>query len=132
MSEKLRFFDPQLKEKPEQELFNEPEWLMELRQLDGQIRVRREREKHLVWFFLIFFFFLITFSFCKFRSYHLFSFINVFYPAVIRQGSFSTMRTGQLLHSLAPAAPVLTWTSKVHLNRTPSLQNMMAPHLIIH
>lgn len=57
MSEKLRFFDPQLKEKPEQELFNEPEWLMELRQLDGQIRVRREREKHLVWFFLICFFF---------------------------------------------------------------------------
>lgn len=52
MSEKLRFFDPQLKEKPEQELFNEPEWLMELRQLDGQIRVRRERqrEKHLVSF----------------------------------------------------------------------------------
>lgn len=43
MSEKLRFFDPQLKEKPEQELFNEPEWLIELRRLDGQIRVRRER-----------------------------------------------------------------------------------------
>ncbi|KAF1377703.1 hypothetical protein PFLUV_G00203490 [Perca fluviatilis] len=38
MSEKLRFFDPQLKEKPEQELFNEPEWLTHLRQLDGQIR----------------------------------------------------------------------------------------------
>ncbi|XP_070706135.1 protein transport protein Sec16A isoform X2 [Pempheris klunzingeri] len=38
MSEKLRFFDPQLKEKPEQELFNEPEWLIQLRQLDGQIR----------------------------------------------------------------------------------------------
>ncbi|XP_068429853.1 protein transport protein Sec16A isoform X3 [Clinocottus analis] len=38
MSEKLRFFDPQLKEKPEQELFNEPEWLLHLRQLDGQIR----------------------------------------------------------------------------------------------
>ncbi|XP_040929109.1 protein transport protein Sec16A isoform X2 [Betta splendens] len=38
MSEKLRFFDPQLKEKPEQELFNEPEWLIELRQLDGHIR----------------------------------------------------------------------------------------------
>uniref|UniRef100_A0A3P8U3E5 Protein transport protein sec16 n=1 Tax=Amphiprion percula TaxID=161767 RepID=A0A3P8U3E5_AMPPE len=36
MSEKLRFFDPQLKEKPEQELFNEPEWLIHLRQLDGQ------------------------------------------------------------------------------------------------
>uniref|UniRef100_A0A671XJ51 Protein transport protein sec16 n=1 Tax=Sparus aurata TaxID=8175 RepID=A0A671XJ51_SPAAU len=31
----LRFFDPQLKEKPEQELFNEPEWLLQLRQLDG-------------------------------------------------------------------------------------------------
>uniref|UniRef100_A0A665W551 Protein transport protein sec16 n=1 Tax=Echeneis naucrates TaxID=173247 RepID=A0A665W551_ECHNA len=40
MSEKLRFFDPQLKEKPEQEWFNEPEWLIHLRQLDGQIRVR--------------------------------------------------------------------------------------------
>ncbi|XP_049460596.1 protein transport protein Sec16A isoform X2 [Epinephelus fuscoguttatus] len=38
MSEKLRFFDPQLKEKPEQELFNEPEWLIHLRQLDRQIR----------------------------------------------------------------------------------------------
>ncbi|XP_028458444.1 protein transport protein Sec16A isoform X2 [Perca flavescens] len=38
MSEKLRFFDPQLKEKPEQELFNEPEWLTHLRQLDGQMR----------------------------------------------------------------------------------------------
>ncbi|CAM9108044.1 unnamed protein product, partial [Lampetra planeri] len=38
MSEKLRFFDPQLKEKPEQELFIEPEWLIHLRQLDGQIR----------------------------------------------------------------------------------------------
>ncbi|XP_044031208.1 protein transport protein Sec16A isoform X4 [Siniperca chuatsi] len=38
MSEKLRFFDPQLKEKPEQELFDEPEWLIHLRQLDGQIR----------------------------------------------------------------------------------------------
>lgn len=44
MSEKLRFFDPQLKEKPEQELFIEPEWLIELRQLDGQIRVSREGE----------------------------------------------------------------------------------------
>ncbi|KAM4528543.1 protein transport protein Sec16A isoform 2-T2 [Odontesthes bonariensis] len=38
MSEKLRFFDPQLKERPEQELFIEPEWLIHLRQLDGQIR----------------------------------------------------------------------------------------------
>ncbi|KAG7241191.1 hypothetical protein INR49_025934 [Caranx melampygus] len=38
MSEKLRFFDPQLREKPEQELFNEPEWLIHLKQLDGQIR----------------------------------------------------------------------------------------------
>lgn len=41
MSEKLRFFDPQLREKPEQELFNEPDWLIDLRQLDGQIRVRQ-------------------------------------------------------------------------------------------
>uniref|UniRef100_UPI003AAC032A protein transport protein Sec16A n=1 Tax=Centroberyx gerrardi TaxID=166262 RepID=UPI003AAC032A len=38
MSEKLRFFDPQLKEKPEQELFIEPGWLIHLKQLDGQIR----------------------------------------------------------------------------------------------
>ncbi|KAK6315704.1 hypothetical protein J4Q44_G00132280 [Coregonus suidteri] len=28
MSEKMRFFDPQLKEKADQELFNEPEWLI--------------------------------------------------------------------------------------------------------
>lgn len=40
MSEKLRFFDPQLKENPEQELFKEPDWLIHLRQLDGQMRVR--------------------------------------------------------------------------------------------
>ncbi|XP_037122111.1 protein transport protein Sec16A isoform X2 [Syngnathus acus] len=38
MSEKLRFFDPQLKERPEQELFNEPDWMIQLRQLDGQIK----------------------------------------------------------------------------------------------
>ncbi|KAM4720589.1 protein transport protein Sec16A isoform 2-T2 [Anableps anableps] len=38
MSEKLRFFDPQLKERPEQELFIEPQWLSSLKQLDGQIR----------------------------------------------------------------------------------------------
>uniref|UniRef100_A0A4W5PZX0 Protein transport protein sec16 n=1 Tax=Hucho hucho TaxID=62062 RepID=A0A4W5PZX0_9TELE len=38
MSEKMRFFDPQLKEKADQELFNEPEWLINLRQLDGQMR----------------------------------------------------------------------------------------------
>ncbi|XP_071207684.1 protein transport protein Sec16A isoform X4 [Salvelinus alpinus] len=38
MSEKMRFFDPQLKEKADQELFNEPEWLIHLRQLDGQMR----------------------------------------------------------------------------------------------
>lgn len=44
MSEKLRFFDPQLREKPEQELFVEPEWLIRLRQLDGQIRVRRKNK----------------------------------------------------------------------------------------
>uniref|UniRef100_A0A6Q2Z9N8 Protein transport protein sec16 n=1 Tax=Esox lucius TaxID=8010 RepID=A0A6Q2Z9N8_ESOLU len=39
MSEKMRFFDPQLKEKADQELFMEPEWLIHLRQLDGQMRV---------------------------------------------------------------------------------------------
>ncbi|XP_078811625.1 protein transport protein Sec16A isoform X4 [Oryzias latipes] len=37
MSEKLRFYDPQLKEKPELEWFLEPDWLIELRQLIGQI-----------------------------------------------------------------------------------------------
>ncbi len=54
MSEKLRFFDPQLKEKPEQELFNEPEWLIHLRQLDGQIRVRSNKKKVFVVVVLIF------------------------------------------------------------------------------
>ncbi|XP_065099779.1 protein transport protein Sec16A isoform X1 [Paramisgurnus dabryanus] len=38
MSVRLRFFDPQLKERPEQELFIEPDWLQHLRQLDGQIK----------------------------------------------------------------------------------------------
>ncbi|XP_016126859.1 protein transport protein Sec16A-like [Sinocyclocheilus grahami] len=38
MSLRLRFFDPQLKERPEQELFIEPGWLLHLRQLDGQIK----------------------------------------------------------------------------------------------
>ncbi|XP_066501551.1 protein transport protein Sec16A isoform X2 [Hoplias malabaricus] len=38
MSERLRFFDPQLKEKPEQELFQEPEWLLHLRTLSSQIK----------------------------------------------------------------------------------------------
>uniref|UniRef100_A0A8B9HMW4 Protein transport protein sec16 n=1 Tax=Astyanax mexicanus TaxID=7994 RepID=A0A8B9HMW4_ASTMX len=39
MSERLRFFDPQLKEKPEQELFQEPDWLLLLRKLNNQIKV---------------------------------------------------------------------------------------------
>uniref|UniRef100_A0A671QGA5 Protein transport protein sec16 n=1 Tax=Sinocyclocheilus anshuiensis TaxID=1608454 RepID=A0A671QGA5_9TELE len=39
MSLRLRFFDPQMKERPEQELFIEPDWLLHLRQLDGQIKV---------------------------------------------------------------------------------------------
>ncbi|KAA0719748.1 Protein transport protein [Triplophysa tibetana] len=38
MSVRLRFFDPQLKERPEQESFIEPDWLLHLRQLDGQIK----------------------------------------------------------------------------------------------
>ncbi|XP_078498043.1 protein transport protein Sec16A isoform X2 [Lissotriton helveticus] len=38
ISSQLRFFDPQLKEKPEQELFIEPVWLVRLRHLDGQIK----------------------------------------------------------------------------------------------
>ncbi|XP_072518719.1 protein transport protein Sec16A isoform X2 [Salminus brasiliensis] len=38
MSERLRFFDPQLKEKPEQELFEEPDWLLLLRKLNSQIK----------------------------------------------------------------------------------------------
>ncbi|XP_053551396.1 protein transport protein Sec16A [Bombina bombina] len=38
VSSHLRFFDPQLKEKPEQELFIEPPWLLRLRHLDMQIK----------------------------------------------------------------------------------------------
>ncbi|XP_017347862.1 protein transport protein Sec16A isoform X2 [Ictalurus punctatus] len=38
MSERMRFFDPQLKEKPEQELFQEPDWLLHLRKLRNQIK----------------------------------------------------------------------------------------------
>ncbi|XP_069799394.1 protein transport protein Sec16A isoform X2 [Dendropsophus ebraccatus] len=38
VSSHLRFFDPQLKEKPEQELFVEPPWLLQLRHLDMQMK----------------------------------------------------------------------------------------------
>ncbi|XP_075761504.1 protein transport protein Sec16A isoform X3 [Pelodiscus sinensis] len=38
ISSQLLLFDPQIKEKPEQELFIEPSWLVRLRQLDGQIK----------------------------------------------------------------------------------------------
>ncbi|XP_060107715.1 protein transport protein Sec16A [Heteronotia binoei] len=38
ISSQLRLFDPQMKEKPEQELFVEPGWLVQLRNLDGQIK----------------------------------------------------------------------------------------------
>uniref|UniRef100_A0A8D2M297 Protein transport protein sec16 n=1 Tax=Zonotrichia albicollis TaxID=44394 RepID=A0A8D2M297_ZONAL len=39
MSSQLRLFDPQIKEKPEQESFIEPPWLVTLRHVDGQIKV---------------------------------------------------------------------------------------------
>lgn len=135
MSEKLRFFDPQLKEKPEQELFNEPEWLTELRQLDGQIRVRRESWNCSCFCNMLVFCQVLKSFFppCQFRSCHLILFlVSVLYPAVFRLVSYSTVRKGRLLHSSAPAAPVLSWTSKVHLNQTPSPQILMAPCLIIH
>ncbi|KAJ6653310.1 hypothetical protein lerEdw1_009339 [Lerista edwardsae] len=38
VSSQLRLFDPQLKEKPEQELFVAPDWLVQLQNLDRQIR----------------------------------------------------------------------------------------------
>lgn len=38
-SSQLRFSDPLLKENPEQELFIEPSWLVQLRKLDGKIKV---------------------------------------------------------------------------------------------
>ncbi|XP_053329063.1 protein transport protein Sec16A [Spea bombifrons] len=38
VSSHLRFFDPQLKEKPEQEMFIEPSWLLRLRHLDMQMK----------------------------------------------------------------------------------------------
>ncbi|XP_010126615.1 PREDICTED: protein transport protein Sec16A [Chlamydotis macqueenii] len=38
MSSQLRLFDPQIKEKPEQESFIEPSWLVRLRHVDGQIK----------------------------------------------------------------------------------------------
>lgn len=41
VASQLRFFDPQLKEKPEEELFVEPLWLAQLRQVEGQMKVRR-------------------------------------------------------------------------------------------
>ncbi|XP_015734342.1 protein transport protein Sec16A isoform X7 [Coturnix japonica] len=38
MSSQLRLFDPQIKEKPDQETFVEPSWLVRLRHVDGQIK----------------------------------------------------------------------------------------------
>nr|XP_056716367.1 protein transport protein Sec16A [Euleptes europaea] len=38
ISSQLRLFDPQMKEKPEQELFVEPGWLVQLRNLDERIK----------------------------------------------------------------------------------------------
>ncbi|XP_010010956.1 PREDICTED: protein transport protein Sec16A [Nestor notabilis] len=38
ISSQLRLFDPQIKEKPEQESFIEPSWLVTLRHVDGQIK----------------------------------------------------------------------------------------------
>ncbi|XP_042686603.1 protein transport protein Sec16A isoform X3 [Centrocercus urophasianus] len=38
MSSQLRLFDPQIKEKPDQESFVEPSWLVRLRHVDGQIK----------------------------------------------------------------------------------------------
>ncbi|XP_050175889.1 protein transport protein Sec16A isoform X4 [Myiozetetes cayanensis] len=38
MSSQLRLFDPQIKEKPEQESLIEPPWLITLRHVDGQIK----------------------------------------------------------------------------------------------
>lgn len=38
MSSQLRLFDPQIKEKPDQESFIEPSWLVRLRHVDGQIK----------------------------------------------------------------------------------------------
>nr|XP_009940754.1 PREDICTED: protein transport protein Sec16A [Opisthocomus hoazin] len=38
MSSQLRLFDPQIKEKPDQESFIEPSWLVRLRYVDGQIK----------------------------------------------------------------------------------------------
>uniref|UniRef100_A0A8B9EVI5 Protein transport protein sec16 n=1 Tax=Anser cygnoides TaxID=8845 RepID=A0A8B9EVI5_ANSCY len=40
MSSQLRLFDPQIKEKPEQESLVEPSWLVRLRHVDGQIKVK--------------------------------------------------------------------------------------------
>lgn len=44
MSSQLRLFDPQIKEKPDQESFVEPSWLVRLRHVDGQIKVLQEHE----------------------------------------------------------------------------------------
>lgn len=40
IASQLRLFDPQLREKPEQEAFVEPAWLAQLRRVDRQLKVR--------------------------------------------------------------------------------------------
>uniref|UniRef100_A0A8C9G4R9 Protein transport protein sec16 n=1 Tax=Pavo cristatus TaxID=9049 RepID=A0A8C9G4R9_PAVCR len=45
MSSQLRLFDPQIKERPDQESFVEPSWLVRLRHVDGQIKVQNVLSK---------------------------------------------------------------------------------------
>uniref|UniRef100_A0A669QQ33 Protein transport protein sec16 n=1 Tax=Phasianus colchicus TaxID=9054 RepID=A0A669QQ33_PHACC len=45
MSSQLRLFDPQIKEKPDQESFVEPPWLVRLRHVDGQIKIVWDEKK---------------------------------------------------------------------------------------
>lgn len=40
VASQLRLFDPQLREKPEQEAFVEPAWLVQLQRVDRQLKVR--------------------------------------------------------------------------------------------
>lgn len=40
IASQLRLFDPQLREKPEQEAFVEPAWLVQLQRVDRQLKVR--------------------------------------------------------------------------------------------
>lgn len=143
MSEKLRFFDPQLKEKPEKELFDEPEWLIHLRQLDGQIKVTKAEKVCVCLIIKLFIHMELFWTACfvfKGVISHSFPFCFLsgskskqrFTLGVFRWAKLNTAKTEELRHSSNAAPRVQTWMRPVHQDLTTCLWRWMVLHLTTH